>query len=322
MMTNVPVLLKKCKAMSKTSKIKIYEEWKANPDFRKFIPAPETCEILLDAYFRTSESAFRILHIPTFRKEYDQYRHQPLVASDSFILIMLLAMAIGVTFYQGPDHDMLRIQAKKWIYAAQSWLSEIPYEKSRLNIAGVQLHCLLLLARQSLAVVDDLVWISTGCLLRRACAMGLHRDPKYFPSIGVLQAEVQRRLWATIMELNVQLSLEAGMRPMILSDDYDTEAPANINDEDIDKHTTELPVAKPGHVFTQTSIQIILFSSLETRLEILRICNSLKDEPSYEDVSKFGETMTKECRSSVSFLRRAQNQTEGLRPTQLQVRLN
>jgi hypothetical protein len=73
MMTNVPALLKKCKAMAKASKIRIYDEWLANLDFRSSIPSPETCKILLDAYFRTSESAFRIFHIPTFKKEYDQY---------------------------------------------------------------------------------------------------------------------------------------------------------------------------------------------------------------------------------------------------------
>jgi hypothetical protein len=136
--------------------IRIYNEWLANLDFRSSIPSPETCEILLDAYFRTSESAFRIFHIPTFKKEYDQYRHQPLLTSDSFILKMLLAMAIRVTSYQEPDAEILRTQAKKWVYAAQSWLSEIPYEKSRPNIAGLQVYCLSLIARQSLVLVDDL----------------------------------------------------------------------------------------------------------------------------------------------------------------------
>ncbi len=225
MMTNVSALLKKCKAIAKSSKMKIYNEWLENQEFRSSIPSPETCEILLNAYFRTSESAMRIFHIPTFRKEYDQFKQQPLLASDSFILKMLLAMAIGVTFYQEPKEpnvETLRTQAKKWIYAAQSWLSEIPYEKSRLNVAGLQIQCLLLIARQSLAVVDDLVWISSGSLVRRACSMGLHRDPKYFPNMTVLQAEIRRRLWATIMELNVQFSLESGMRSLICFDDFDT----------------------------------------------------------------------------------------------------
>ncbi|TVY35307.1 Transcription factor [Lachnellula subtilissima] len=318
MTTDVPAVLKKCKAIAKSSKFKIYDEWKANPDFRASIPPSETCEVLLDAYFRTTESAFRIFHIPTFRKEYDQYRNQPLLASDSFILRMLLAMAIGVTYYQEPDVETLRTQAKKWIYAAQSWLSEIPYEKSRLSIAGLQLHCLLLIARQSLVVVADLVWISAGSLVRRAFSMGLHRDPKYFPNMSVLQAEIRRRLWATITELNVQCSVESGMRPLICSDDFDTESPANINDEDIDENTTIPPVSKPNDVFTQTSIQIILLSSLRTRIEILQVSNNLNSEPSYEEVSRLGEIMNIECRANCSFVRKIRNQKAEARPTQLQ----
>lgn len=307
--------------MAKTSKIRIYGEWLANPNIRASIPPPETCEILLDAYFRTSESAFRIFHIPTFRKEYAQYLRQPLLASDSFVLKMLLAMGIGTMFYQEVDFEKLREQAKMWVYAAQSWLSEIPYEKSRLNIAGLQIHCLLLIARQSLAVVDDQVWISTGSLVRRAISVGLHRDPKYFPNVSVLQAEIRRRLWATIVELNIQFSAEAGMRPLISLDDFDTEPPANINDEDINEDTNSSPVSKPSSVFTQTSIQIILLSSLKTRMEIIQLCNSLNTEPSYEEVSKLGEIMTKECKASSSFVQSLQSSDADPRPTQLQVRL-
>lgn len=212
--------------MAKASKIRIYNDWSVNMDFRASVPPPETCEILLDAYFRTSESAFRILHIPTSRKECNQYQCQPLLASDSFILRMLLDMAIGVTFYQEPDTEIVRTQAKRnWVYAAHSWLSEIPYTKSRLSISGLQVQCLLLLARQNLAVVDDLTWISTGSLVRRAFAMGLHRDPKYFPNMSVLQAEIRRRLWATIMESNIQFSVDSGSKPLICVNDFDAEAP-------------------------------------------------------------------------------------------------
>jgi hypothetical protein len=98
--------------MAKSSKMKIYDEWLANQNFRSSIPSLETCDILLDAYFRTSESAFRIFHVPTFRKEYNQYLDQPLLMSDSFILKMLLAMAIGLTFYQESNVELLRTQAE------------------------------------------------------------------------------------------------------------------------------------------------------------------------------------------------------------------
>ena len=88
------------------------------------------------------------------------------------------------------------------------------------------------------------------------------------------------------------------MRPLISLDDFDTEPPANINDEDINEDTNSSPVSKPSSVFTQTSIQIILLSSLKTRMEIIQLCNSLNTEPSYEEVSKLGEIMTKECKAS------------------------
>ncbi|KAJ4525511.1 hypothetical protein HRR80_003734 [Exophiala dermatitidis] len=56
--------------------------------------------------------------------------------------------------------------------------------------------------------------------------MGLHRDPKHFKRMSVL-------LWATILELDVQAALDAGVPPTIGVDDSDTEAPSNVNDVDL-----------------------------------------------------------------------------------------
>jgi hypothetical protein len=134
-----------------------------------------------------------------------------------------------------------------------------------------------------------------------------------------LQAEIRRRLWATIVELNTQYSVESGTRPLISVDDFDTEAPANINDDDIDENTNLSLVSKPSHVFTQTSVQIILLESLKMRIEILQVCNRLSTEPSYQEVSRLGEIMTKECRASSFLIRKLQSSKSDLRPTQLQV---
>ena len=47
------------------------------------------------------------------------------------------------------------------------------------------------------------------------------------------QAEVRRRLWATILEMTVQFSICVGMSPMISIDDFDTLAPRNFDDVEI-----------------------------------------------------------------------------------------
>lgn len=58
-------------------------------------------------------------------------------------------------------------------------------EKDSLGISGLQVQCLLILARQSLAVGGDLMWIAMGTLLHTAIQLGLHRDLKHFSKMSV-----------------------------------------------------------------------------------------------------------------------------------------
>lgn len=62
---------------------------------------------------------------------------------------LVLMLAIGTAFY--PDRgefERIRRLAQTWIYAAQWWLAG-PSENSTLNLDGLQVFCLLLLARQT-----------------------------------------------------------------------------------------------------------------------------------------------------------------------------
>jgi hypothetical protein len=59
-------------------------------------------------------------------------------------------------------------------------------EKNRLSISGLQVQCLLILARHTLSVGGDLIWIAMGSLVRSAMQMGLHHDPKHFTNMSIL----------------------------------------------------------------------------------------------------------------------------------------
>lgn len=152
-----------------------------------------------------------------------------------------------------------------------------------MNLTGLQIFCLLILARQTAGVDEALLFVSVGTLVRFAMMMGLHRDPRYFPKMSIMQTEMRRRLWSTVLEMALQSSLDAGMIPMISLDDFDTQAPSNIDDRDMDENTTSLPT-KPLSVFTQTTLQIILRQSFSTRLQILKLINHIHDEPSYDAI--------------------------------------
>jgi hypothetical protein len=173
------------------------------------VPPKEICDRLVECYIRTFEGVFRVLHVPSFRKDYEAYWTGSIPEKPSLILKMLLVFAIGVPFYDGPDQPLLRSASAKWIQAATQWLSG-PHTKSRLNMAGLQIQILTLIARQVSNVDGDHIWIPAGSLLRAAMHLGLHRDPSHFGKISLYHCEMRRRLWATVLEVTAQSSLDMG----------------------------------------------------------------------------------------------------------------
>jgi hypothetical protein len=172
------------------------------PEALDSLPSKAICDTLVRCYFRTLEGAFRVLHRPSFQKEYEDHWSDGSQSKTSVLLKIMLVCAIGVPFYTGLDQPQLRFVCARWIQAAESWLAA-PHAKSRLNMAGIQIQILVLLAKQVCNVEGDHVWISAGSLLRTAMYLGLHRDPAHFAKIKPFHAEMRRRLWTTVVELTV-----------------------------------------------------------------------------------------------------------------------
>lgn len=300
------------------AKARLPTDLDSNTNFKESVPPRSVADQLVDLYFRTYESIYRILHIPSFKREYAQYWIDPESASPTFIIQLLLVMAVGTCFYQGDGDAEIRESARRWVCSAQVWVGGV-FEKKQLNIVILQIHCLLLLARQITGVGVDMIWIPSSNLLHIAFSMGFHRDPKHFPKLPIFVAEMRRRLWATVLEMVVQNSVDLGMPPLITPNDFDTEPPSNVDDEDILEGTAFMPQAKPDHVFTRSSIQIILLKSLRTRLEIVHFINSFHSAPSYDEVLRLGLAISKACNDANRLI---QSYTPDLpRPTAFQINL-
>jgi hypothetical protein len=282
------------------------------------IPPREVCDSLVECYIRTFEGVFRVLHVPSFRKEYEAFWNGINPEKPSLIFKILLVCAIGVPFYDTPDQPLLRGACAKWIQAATQWLSG-PHGKTRLNMAGLQIQILTLIARQMCSIDGDHIWIPAGSLLRAAMHLGLHRDPSHFSKISVYHREMRRRLWATVLEITAQSSLDMGMPPMISINDYDTEPPSNINDEDINESSDTLLDEKPPTEYTDSSIQIAFTETLPVRLEIIRLINNLRFDLSYEDVLKIGTELNDACRNQTLFFKSALNAGYKITPFQIKM---
>jgi hypothetical protein len=287
-------------------------------EFLDSIPPKAKCDLLLDGYLRTFEGVFRILHVPSFRKEYEAYWVGAATEKPSLILKVLLVCAIGVPFYTGSDQPVLRNACAIWIQAASQWLNST-HTKSRLNMAGIQIQILYLLARQVCNIDGDHTWIPAGTLLRTVMHLGLHRDPAHFGKINVYHCEMRRRLWATVLEITAQSSLDMGMPPMISANDYDTKPPSNINDEDIGEGHDDRFDEKQPTQFTDSSIQIASTQTLPIRLEIIQLINSLRFDLSYEDVLQIGDKLTKACREQTAFLKSALHEGHSVTPFQVKL---
>lgn len=246
-------------------------------------------------YFTRFESAFRILHVPSFWAEYEELWKSPEDSSISLQCKVKLVIAIGSSLYRdAADVDSVRWSSSRWVHEAQTWVSG-PVRKDRVSLNGLQVQCLLILARQVLSVGADLLWIAVGTLIRTAMHMGLHRDPTQFGTMTILQAETRRRLWSTILEMNLQASLDSGAPLAISFDDFDTSSPQNVNDQDISESTDALPYYAENTA-TDMSLQLLLLRYLRPRSEIIRRMNGAYSSFSQDEVQSLTSTLNRACR--------------------------
>ncbi|OPB42515.1 Zn2Cys6 transcriptional regulator [Trichoderma guizhouense] len=259
------------------------------------MPTRELADVLVENYLRTFEGVFRVVHIPTFRAEYARFWEDSHPSNESFPILLQLVLALGAALYD--DHFSLRPMATQFIFEAQMWLM-IPPEKKRMNIEGIQIQCLLLLAKSTCNVGVDMVWMMAGNLVRNAMFVGLHRDPRYLGDLTIYRAEMRRRLWATVLELNLQLSFEGGGSPLLSTAHYDTLPPANLNDDELtdEKDNGRLNVKGPK-VPTQTSILRALLATIPLRMNLINHVNNTRPGDHYEETLRLNSDLTKACRA-------------------------
>lgn len=104
--------------------------------------------------------------------------------------------------------------------------------------------------------------------------------------------------------------------------EWDTAPPANIDDIEISEATSDPVTPKPSSVFTQTSLQIMLLQAIGPRLEFIRCSNSIRNEPSYDDILRIGAGLMKALRDNKTFILKVNQslQSQG-RVTQLNINM-
>ncbi|KAI1381309.1 putative C6 transcription factor [Hypoxylon crocopeplum] len=304
------VLMQKSKNLARTIKSQRAPPWPSPPSAD--LPSKDVADELVDCYFRTAETVYRILHVPSFRRDYEAHWVSHGTPNTAFLVQLKLVLALGAAVYD--DRFSLRALAMKWVYEAQTWISG-PGFKHRLNIQYLQTNLLLLIAREFVDVGPDLVWISAGALLRTAVYMGLHKDPTRLPKMTAFAAEMRRRIWNTTIELCLHSSLSSGGPPLISLDMFDTKPPGNFDDEQL---TAEGPVPKSENSFTQTSIALALRKTFSVRLAITKLLNDHGSHGTYEETLRLDAEMRASYKVVLRMLLGYKSST-GPRPSQFEM---
>ncbi|KAI2865340.1 transcriptional regulator family: Fungal Specific TF [Aspergillus niger] len=276
----------------------------------ELLPERPLAEYLMQLYFSTFETTLRILHVPSFTSEWNAFWDRSVSHTDGslnsnktdvFIAKLLMLMACASCFATNKaepltsagfnPHSLIQ-RCQKWIEAVTTWLASMT-SHAQMNLDVIQIKCLLLLAQQATAQEGDLVSMASGSLLREAMLMGLHRDPCNFPNVSPYWAELRKRLWLTIIELELQASLYSGIPLAISWDEFDCPLPSDIDDEDFTIDSPRLPPPRRSDALTRTSFQITLAQTLATRMSISKIVNRVRLSATYDnEIMTLSERLT------------------------------
>ncbi|PGH16585.1 hypothetical protein AJ79_01691 [Helicocarpus griseus UAMH5409] len=260
---------------------------------KSMLPLRQVAERLVECYFSYVGRMHRILHMQSFSAQvqdiWDDSKQVPCHIIVQLFLVMASVWSVNTPspLTAAGTKILSNSVAMDWIRWSEAWLFHANIK--RPNLVVLQVRCLLILAKEANYTQKNQAWSSAGTLVKLAMSAGCHREPPPEAKISIFHREMRRRIWATILELDLQASLDRGMPPTLQESDYDCLPPLNINDEDIDEQATVLPEEKPLGIVTDSSFQVAMMQSMGLRLRICALVNAPRVAMTSNELALFEE---------------------------------
>lgn len=257
------------------------------------LPSKAVCDTLLHIYLSGSETIYRVLHTPSFFSQYNRY-WDGIPQPDAFLPKLLSILCVGYRFLgagKGQYHDREGIHIPTASSLVRTWLDSLR-GKQLVEFSTLQAEILQLMAQRMINPQNQETWTHLGLIVRMAMTMGLHRDPSEFgQKISPFWAEQRRKLWYTMLELDVHMSMQCNLPSCIREGDFTCLPPRNLNDDDIHPSIEQLPPSKPIDEHTDARIQVFAASTMSTRLKVVDIINRTDSLQDYQQVLELGNEL-------------------------------
>lgn len=239
------------------------------------LPSRVTCDYRVYVYTTYLERLHRILHVSTFHRQC-RYFWDPSSDNDNafrteFVPQLAIVVSIGALLDSSPSSEFPLSKARKMLAMVEALIFK-PCTKQRMKLESLQTSCLFILAKRMYAIRSMELWRDTGDLLRLALVNGLHKDPEEaMPDVPELQLELRRRLWYTIVELDIETSILCSMPCMVPVISYNCKLPIRNDDELLAPDEERLADTGNGNGTNDVTLQRLLAQSLSVRLRALGI---------------------------------------------------
>lgn len=258
------------------------------------LPKKPVCDRLVASYIDTSETIYRILHLPTFAEQYNLYWEGKL-QSESFLPQLLSVLSLASRFEtksKGLGHERVEgVHIPTACALVRVWLDSLK-GKQLVELTTLQVELLLIHAQRMVVPRAQDSWTQLGFIVRLAMTMGLHRDPSEFePRIPVFLGEIRRRLWFTLLDLDLHMSLASNLPCLVRDGDYTCRPPRNLDDSELFSGMLELPPSRPVDQLTDNQMQVYAAMTLGARMRVSHMVNRIDTIRDYQEVLEAGSKL-------------------------------
>jgi hypothetical protein len=120
-------------------------------------------------------------------------------------------------------------------------------------------------------------------------SMGMHRDPSESNHrIPVFWGEMRRRLWFTLADMDLHMSIACNMPSLLRDGDFTCKPPRNLNDSELYPGMQELPPVRPIDQATDNQMQVYAAITLAARMRVAPLVNRIDSIRDYSEVLDVG----------------------------------
>ncbi|KXX79768.1 Activator of stress genes 1 [Madurella mycetomatis] len=261
-------------------------------ELRAELPPKSTVLALCERYFNSIDNAVSLIHAPAFYQQLRNHWQDPSKTPIMWLAVLYSVLCLAMLSYlkvgdEPPEGKgrALELADEYRLRTVQCLIAGDFTKPTEYTVEAIMLYSF---GEYSTRWDADLgVWMIISMAVRIAFRMGYHRDPKWFSTLTPFQAEMRRRIWATVRMMDVLFSHHVSLPNMISDQDCDTELPQNILDDEFGPDSKVLPPSRPITEPTPISYMIFKVRLCQELGSILQATGRVKNQVHYDEILRF-----------------------------------